>query len=109
MRGGPKLPKLPYGDGSLTWDAKRGRVVLRHRMDGKTFTERATTVAGAIVKRDERRVGFGIGGTTLVRMPVEVAARLERVSTKQEMSCGALVNTMLDLLRLYGPGDSSPR
>lgn len=51
----PKIMTLPYGDGSMRWDVPRQRFELRHQIDGKVFTERDTTQAGAITRRDQRR------------------------------------------------------
>lgn len=58
----PKLPDLPYGDGSLHWNDRRKLVELQHKVDRRRFTERADTVAEAIAKRDERRVALGRPG-----------------------------------------------
>lgn len=59
----PRLAPLPHGEGTLRWNAKRQCVELRHVLDGKRYTERDATRAGAITKRDQRRAKAQVEST----------------------------------------------
>jgi integrase len=49
------LPALPRGEGSWGYDPARGKITLRHRWDGKAYTERGDTADDCLARRNRRR------------------------------------------------------
>lgn len=61
-----RMPDLPHGEGSLSWDVARQQVRLQHKIGSHRYLERADTVADVLAKRDARQAEHG--------RPVVVAA-----------------------------------